>query len=339
MKKRIIIVSFFICSFLMFASSSEAKGFNENQLASKFDLYIYSSKMHLRKNFKKITDEEGVPLYEISPTISNFSNLKDYELKLSSLEKEQKEMLSKILYFGYGYNHQNSDSYYFATQYLVYKTFSTVNTTYDLINLDSNYMTKEIEEIENKIKSVSFSLKDFTTDSTIYSIEDKYIIDNFTILGEDVKISNEEEKIKLEFLGDKENYILYFHPKNKCQDTYVWTTTNIELLSRGTVCEKEYKVMVQIKKENPENNKSEEKEEENKEESTNGSEKEEIKPPKEENKEESTNSSDGEELRESDFFDEDTIQISVPVPNTAKKNFFLLEIICFLGSLYFVFKK
>lgn len=323
MKKRMIMISFFFVGCFLFMKYPQAKAFQENQLASKFDLYIYSSKMHLRKNFRKITDENGIPLYDVSPTITSFSNLKDYKMELSQLDREQIEILSKIMYFGYGYNNHKSDSYYFATQYLIYKTFPILNTTYDLIDLAEDYMTKEIQEIEKSVEKVSFSLQDFTTKSSSYIIDDAYILDNFTIEGDDVNVFYENNKIKLLFIGERETYSLRFYPKNSCQDTYVWTSTNINLLSRGTVCEKEYEVVVRIEKET---------------ENENGD-VEEIEKPEEEipDKEDKVEETLNKEPIFQNFEGQNTVKVTVP--NTKKNSFYFLEFIFLLGNFYFVFKK
>lgn len=343
------VIGLILVGSIFLVQNVHARAFKEEQFASKFDLYIKNDKTHLRKNFKKITDEEDHPFYDVSPTRTSYFKRDDYELKLSSLDKETLEQISKIMYFGYGYENRKSNAYYFATQYLIYQTFSTVDTTVELNDMDVDYMEEEIRKIEESEKSVTFSLKDFTADKTVYEIVDSYIVDNFTVEGKDISVSYEKGKIVIIFLHELESYELRFVPKNECKDTQVWSTLNMELLERGTVCEQEYQVHVKLEKKKQEesNEKTEDKIEdtenteiENKKEEIENpevtdkiEEKEEAKQPNEEV------SKEAEQEIPIPIEDGDFSMLEVNVPNTKKNRSFLIEILCLLGSCYYVFKK
>lgn len=334
MKKSILVIGLVLFSNFLFIHNTQARAFNEEQFASKFDLYVIKSKNHLRKNFKKITDDSGNPFYEVSPTSTSYFNREDYELKLSHLDKESLKRISKIMYFGYGYENRKTNAYYFATQYLIYKTFSEVETNYELNEVEANFMENEIKEIEADIKSVTFSLENFVIKESFFEIKDAYILDNFTVKGDNIAISYKKDKIRIDFLNkEKENYELQFIPKNSCDSVYIWNSINMELLNRGNICEKEYKINVQIEKETGEEkeeqpdltDKIEDKTEENDKVHT------EVKP------EESTNEPTKEEIV--DVIEIEDSITEVNVPSTGKNSFFIFEILYFLGSFYYVFKK
>lgn len=164
----------------------------------------------------------------------------------------------------------------------------------------------------------------------MYEIEDSYIIDNFIVQGEDISVSYENGKIVVEFLHELENYTLRFVPKNECKDVNVWSTLNMELLERGNVCEQEYLVDVQL--ENKKQEEIENTDKEDKEDKT--EENEEIKQPEVESSKDQEN-----ELLPIPIDDNEFSMLEVNVPNTKQNRPFLFEILCLLGSCYFVFKK
>ncbi len=313
MKKKIVFLSLFVLCSWGFLKKTYARSFvEERKYNYKFDVYIKRNKSHLIKSFSKVMDEKGNPLYEVSPTMTFFNRRDDYREKAGTFDIKLLESISKIMYFGYGYQNQNTDAYYFATQYLIYKLFNTIDIRYTLNNEKSNFMNEEILKIEENIKTVHFSLQDFISDEKTFVISDSYIVDNFNVIGKDIDIVYEKDKIVITFLKDDAEYLLKFQPKNACEKVNIWGTMSIELLPKQEVCEKEYQISVKYLKE--ENNEKEEEFQE--------LEEEQIKV------EESETSMDT---------DEEIVEVLVP--NTFKKKLFLSIWIILFGGVIYVFKK
>lgn len=349
MKKRILFFCILAASGFCFIPQVKAKAFQEVQNKSyKMDLFIPSRSTHLVKDFVKITDESGLPFYEVTPKRSFFSERDDYVLKEASLDIELLEKLSKIMYFGYGYNGNTTDAYFLATQYLIYEAFDDLVLTK---KFEEGFIEKEMEEIEKNIQNVSFSLQDFSTTKKTYSIADKYIVDNFIVKGDKIKVIYEKEKIIIDFL-EEGTYDLQFQPKNQCQEVQVWTAVGIELLNMTEVCEKEYTVSVQVLKEEgkeeieeiekpdakvPENNEEEKKEPPLQEEDFPITE--ETPEEKEENYQDVEIANKNEKVEEIQEIEDIESSLEVSVPNTHKYSWKFLAIFLWLGNIYYVYKK
>lgn len=352
MKKRIIFISLCCICSVLFLPNVSARGFiEEKNFNYKFDISQKGINTHLIKKFSKITDEEGIPYYEITPRVDFFNNRDDYKEKITSIDSNMLERFSKIMYFGYGYKKQNEDAYYFATQYLIYQEFKDLNIVYNMDNVESHFMDKEINEILENIKNVTFSLTDFTTKENVFEITNSYIIDNFKVTGSDIEVSYEKEKIKILFLKENQNYDLHFQPKNTCKDVLVWSSLGMELLGKQEVCEKEYQISVQYESNQKEDSDLEitEKEE------LNTPSKDENKEPIEETKKPEVDKEDDEEEteQESEIEENDDWQgeeeipvfpgeenlVFVDVPNTSKYRYPFISLFFSLGGIYCVRKK
>lgn len=339
MKKRILFSLFILCSFL-FVKNTWARSFiEEKENAYKFKIYIPSSKMSMIHSFIKITDEEGKAYYDVSPKVTLFEDLDDYVEKPANFDIDMLQKFSKITYFGYGYQEQKEDVYYYATQYLLYKTFSDINASVLFEDQNSNYLDPYLAEIEKNIETVSFSLEDFTTTKDTYEITDSYIVDNFTVEGDHIKVSSENNKIIVHFLEEQENYLLHFYPKNICENITIWTTMNIKLFSRREVCEKEYSVAVTYQKEELNNQEPPIVEDDN---SIQDNQESATSTPNEQDKnniEENPKVEEKQEIELEETENTDKNSIEVPVPSTYKNQFPFLNLWYFIGVLYYVFKK
>lgn len=340
MKKRIVFLILFLLGSISFTQNVWAKKFTEERTANnEFDIYTPSTRVHIIKTFTKITDEEGDPLYELSPKISFFSKL-NYTEKESSFNVETLQKFSKIMYFGYGYKNHNTDAYYFATQYLLYQVFEGISTTYKQNDVESDHLQNEINEIERNIQNVTFTISDFTTSKNIFEITDSYVVDNFTVKGDNIDVSYEEDKMILTFLNEKEQYKLTFVPKNICKNTTIWTDMNIILMERREICEQEYPVVVTIKKE--ETKEEHPKQEEPKQDDTDSDESnQEEKEQEDNNFQQNSNKvnskNDTTQDTKNDSNQEEMIEVEVP--NTSKSSFSFPTIILLLGTMYYVYKK
>lgn len=251
MKKRIVVL--LLLSIFLFIKNVSARSFNEvHDYEQSFVVYFPKNNTKMIKNFVKITDEEDHPYYDVNPKQTIFKNWDFYEEVEANLTLEQIQSLSKITYFGYGYQNKRTDAYYYATQYLVYQTFKDMSVTYQLKNQNQDDLAPVVEQIKENIKNVTFSLKDFTTKDTTYEIVDPYIIDNFLVQGNHIKVISEDKKIIIQFLDNQKEYVLDFQPKNKCTNPKIWKAGGIELFRRSKVCEQNYQIKVKHQKEEKE---------------------------------------------------------------------------------------
>lgn len=244
MKKIITVFCLFMISSSLFIKRARAEVFIEEvKPNAKFVVYNTINTNQKIKDFVKIKDNNGVTLYDITPMQSHFIG-KNYTKKDAYFTRTQLADFAKLAYFGYGYNGKISDEYYFATQYLIYQTFDYLQVSYQKNDVTSDHLKTEIAEIEEDMKE-SFSLRDFTIDSLVYELNDSYLVDNFTIEGENIDVAYEKEKIIINFLNNQEQYNLIFKPKNNCSKFQVWKEVNIELFPRMPICETEHQVLVE----------------------------------------------------------------------------------------------
>lgn len=309
MKKRIAVV-LLLGSFLV-VKSVFARSFDEiHDYDQSFVINIPSRNIKITKSFVKVTDENDTPYYDVNPTQTIFTNWDFYEEVDADFTLEYLQAFSKITYFGYGYQGKRTNAYYYATQYLMYQVFKDMPPTYELKEGSDDYLAPLIREIENNMESVTFSLKDFTTKDTTYEITNSYIVDNFTVQGEHINVTNEDKKIKIEFLDNQKEYVLDFEPKNMCNNNKVWKAGGVRLFKRSEVCEQDYQVKVTYQ--------IDEKEET----STSTS--------KDIPKKEILNETKKEKKKES---------VEVKVPSTGKNEFPYSIFICLIGAIWCVLKK
>lgn len=333
MKKRIVVSCFVVVCSMLFFTTVRAKSFTEEvRPNSKFSIYIPLSKITLLKDFTKITDEAGIPLYEVSPTMSYYKG-SSYELRDAYMTLDRKKSLVKIAYFGYGYENRKSDEAYFATQYLLYQVFSNIEVTYQVDGVESDVLKGEMAAIKKDMQSVSFDLEDFTTKKKTYEITKPYLVENFLVEGDDINVLYEKDKTIVTLLNDKDEYPLTFVPKTDCNHLQIWNYMNTELLNRMPICEEEHKVTVTYigkkTEEKPENPMPEEQPEKPSDENAS-------------NKNENENKEQVEQISQNKK--EETMKRNeeakeVHVPNTYKSDYSFLFFLGCLGVAYFVFKK
>lgn len=303
MKKiGISFILLFVSQFL-FASHVFAKRFTEEANYNyRFKISWYDGVDNtLNKVFVKMTNEVGDAYFDVDPK-SSFFFLSQYEQKDSDLSFDLLQKLSKIMYYGYGYKDNFSDSYYFATQYLIYSAFEglTVDIT-DNKHISSLDFSSAIQEIQDNINNHSFSIRDFKTEEKIFVINDPYILQNFYISGDHIETSyDDNQEIEVHFLDNQEAYVLNFEPINKCTDIDFWySAASINLLKMDSICEKSYSVVVSIEEKITET----------------------------------------EEVEENLHENENLYDREVEVPNTAKYGTSWLIVLLFIGNLYYVYKK
>lgn len=269
----------------------------------------------------KITDENQNVLYNLQP-IKTMFNKKDYEQTKSNLDFETYKKITTIIHYGYGYNNHNTDKYYFATQYLVFKCLGISKIKVLDKNLaETNYLENEIKEIETTIANNKFIALEYQTDSDTFEINDEYIKENFTLEIADAKITETESGYKIVFLEEKESYELKLKSKNNCLEAEYWESkTNPAVIGTSGICEEDTSVVIRrnIIKEPVMD---------------------EI-PPKEdiENEIKTENKIEKEEtVPDNETYIEE--EITVFVPNTSKYSLSWFIIILILGNLYYVCKK
>lgn len=306
MKKRIAVL-LLMGSFLVVKNVS-ARTFEEmHDYEQTFVVYTPKTNIKITKSLVKVTDEENTPYYDVSPTKTIFENF-NYEEAEANFSLEQLQQLSKITYFGYGYQNKRTNAYYFATQYLIFQTFKDKSISYQLKEENKGDFTSSLAEMKENIENVTFSLKDFVTKDTTYEINDAYIVDNFIVQGDHINVTYEDKKIIIQFLDHQKEYVLDFQPKNKCMNNKVWKAGGVQLFKRSEVCEQNYQVKVTYQNEEKPSPSI----------SQNNAKKENLNEKTQKAKKKST---------------------EVKVPSTGKNDFPYSILLCLIGAILYVLKK
>ena len=71
----------------------------------------------IKQKMYKIT-KDGKPYYNVQPDVSMFER-KNYTKGNILLDFNTYQKMTKIMYYGYGYQNHTTDAFYFATQYLL----------------------------------------------------------------------------------------------------------------------------------------------------------------------------------------------------------------------------
>ncbi len=327
MKKNIISFALVVVgSLTLFVHSVYAKKFTETSMYFNYYLKITenNSTFYNTKRLIKIEDEQSRGYFSINPRSLFYFEQEYEENKIDVDEKVMKE-ISKILYYGYNYNNQNANEYYFATQYLVDKAFRNYTVTF--VNNYENpitIFTKEIAQIEKNIKENSFSYPDLTTENKQMEITDSYILKHFKIEGEHMKVIEDDKRILIELEDDLEDYILHFIPKLDCGALKMWQNNDSKYIYMDTICENAYTSNIHYEKKIEDSNSKEEHLEEN------GS-----------NENFSQDLQIENNIKENDNQKEEDLVVEemVPVPNTFKNSVSILLYLFLFGNTYYVFKK
>lgn len=307
MKKRIAVL-LLMSSFLVVKNVSARTFAEMHDYEQSFAIFTPKNNVTITKSLVKVTDEENTPYYDVNPPITIFENWDFYEETDANFSLEQLQQISKITYFGYGYQNKRTDAYYFATQYLVFQTFKDKSITYQLKEENKNAFASSLAEMKENIENITFSLKDFVTKNTTYEITDTYIVDNFIVQGEHINVTYEDKKIIVQFLDHQKEYVLDFQPKNKCTNNKVWKAGGVQLFKRSEVCEQNYQVKVTYQNEEKPSPSI----------SQNNAKKENLNKKTQKAKKKST---------------------EVKVPSTGKNDFPYSILLCLIGAILYVLKK
>ncbi len=345
MKKNL--VSFMIVVFSSFAfliSSVQAKKFKEIDRYTGYYFKITEKEGSFFSSQKtmKILDDENKGYFAINPR-SVFYYSKEYELQDIDVDKEIMQEISKVLYYGYGYQNQTTDAYYFATQYLVYEAFKDYNVVLtNNYSVPVNAYSEEIKQIKKNIEENAFSYPALSTKKDTIEIEDAYILKHFTITGEHLEVSEEENKMTIILLDDLEDYTLSFIPKLDCTTLKMWQNEDLKYIHMDTICENPYTSTIHFERPVEEQQPEQEKEEPKTPEENESKKEESIETEDKEKKPEEpidTDSVETEKDEKEEAVEEEMLQEILPVPSTSKDSFAFLIVLAFLGFSYYVFKK
>lgn len=318
MFKKITFLSLLLS--VLFIKNTNALSLTQDNILNDYYFEINNplKSITLTKEFKRFQVDKKY-YYDISPSISFFEDQDDYIERKTELSNSKLEEISKIIYYGYGYTKHTDIKYYYATQYLIYKTFSDIEVRVLKDNEESDYLAKEIEDIKSLIDKDSFNLKDLETSTNNYTITNKYIIDNFNIEGENILVNKSKNKIVIDLLNNLDNYEIKFIPKNSINDVVsLVSNTNNEFINMDSICEKEKKINIKYLKVEEEIEDDQE-----------------VKI--DEVIKEEDNEEDNEEIEEEEE-EEDVEVTEVLVPSTSKNDFPIFLVIIMLGGSYYVFK-
>lgn len=246
MEKKIL----FLVILFLIISKVNAKVLDVSSFKEEY-FYKITSKDGITKlkPLKKVEDEKGVSYYDITP---NYGDLEITEFKeeMPSLEKEQLKSISKIIYYGYGYKDHKSDNYYYATQYLIYKTFEDIDIAFYDNKEEIELFKKEILEISNLIDNKIFTLEDESVKNTLYTIKDEDILNNFKVEGNHLNTNINNKEININLLDELDDYVIHFKAKNDCSNIKTLkSNVGLEYIHMDSICEKDYQINLHYEKE------------------------------------------------------------------------------------------
>lgn len=254
-------------------------------------------------NMYKITDSAGNLFYNMEPNKPIFTS-QNYTLQPIPFTLEQMKQISKIIYYGYGYQSQIKEEYYAATQYLIFEALNVSKVEIiDENKESSNYAKEEIEEIRKTLQEHSTKINDYTTAKTNFVIKDPYLIKHYDVKGEKISVTKEEQSYNIELLEEEDEYLLQFISKNKCLEAEFWkNSASASVIGKSDLCEEDKTIRV-------------------------------IKEKTQETEEPKIEAPVEMEIPEVEK------EIIVNVPNTFKETGWSIVIIVLIGNIYYVYKN
>ena len=173
----------------------------------------------------------------------------------TNLNNEQKERISQIAHFGYGYKNHTEKKWYAITQFMIWQTANPEGTYYFTDSLNGNKITKftqEIEEINNLINNYntlpSIANKEYTViENTSFTRTDtKKILNNYISLNENATIKNNIITIKELKEG---NYTFNFERTDNTYNKpiiFYQSNTSQNLVDTGNIDKKNFKITVKV---------------------------------------------------------------------------------------------
>lgn len=258
----------------------------------------------------KIYDNNADVFYNVEPKITMFER-RVYNKTEIALDFDTYKKINKIIYFGYGYENNITDEYYFATQYLIFKELGIAEVEIvDKNHNKSDYAAKEIDEIEKRIQDYKFMADDYTTNSSKIVINDEYIIKHFEFKGEYINVNLKNNIYEIELLDEKNNYKIDLKSKNNCLPAVYWASKIApDLVGKTELCEDDNVIYITREINDTEDNKD---------------------------------SNLNQNESESAVIPEDYIikeKIEVSVPSTSQYNLNWLLLLLAAGNIYYVCKK
>lgn len=307
MKKRIVVfVSLFVVG-CFGCKDVYAKTFQEKIDFQNY-FYIYNGFSGTYPFFNTFFDEKGKAYFSVTPHVA-FMPKQNYTEVDSSYSKEEIFEYSKILYYGYGYQGDVSLSSYYATQYLLFEHAMEEGYTIQVVDAskleEDPCLDKAIFRLRERMKKQAFSLQDTVLKEKTYVISDPYILEHFSVAGDQVKVSKQEDRLEI-ILLEGSSFVLHFYPNVSCEQIKVWKDSRgTTLFGENQFCEKEYSITLRYEPIIEENLKEDPV----------------ITETSEEKKEETS------EVR------------TFAVPSTDRYTISWLFILLFLGNIYYGFKK
>ncbi len=313
MKKRIVVL-ILIGSCLFFSKPVLAKRFTEDIIFPEYSIKTYRANpaISISRTIHYFMDEDEKVFYYLNPKANFFYDM-NYLENTSDVDEEILKEISRVIYYGYGYQNQNRLEYYVATQYLLFKAYKEYMITF--IDKERNQVfpfQEEIAQIEENMQKNEFQFENRTMNQRTLEIENPYIAKHFEVQGDNIKSEEKNNKIEISLLNDLEEYTLEFIPKMDCSNLEVYGRNgSSQFIHMDLICENTYTRKIYIEHE--------------------------MEPEPEEKKEEIKLQQDisSEETKE----ESNTKENIVNVPATGKESFSWILILFLLGDAYYVFKK
>ena len=204
----ITIISFFITNSFILNVNAETATFYEGEYIDGIYMnkYQYSTKTIFYQKarfFRKSGTNE--PAYCIEP-FAFFNENVQYESTVNpyNLNDYQKDKISKIAYYGYGYGYHQSPEWYAITQFMIWQEADNGGDYYFTNGLNGtriNIYQDQINEINNLINSnnikPSFNNKEYTIveNQELLINDENNQINNYKSNNENIKIQNNQLKI------------------------------------------------------------------------------------------------------------------------------------------------
>ncbi len=193
--------------------------------------------------------------YCIEPFRVFFDDSTYTEFNPDKLTVEQKNKISAIAHFGYGYKNHTDPKWYAVAQFLIWQVANPEGDYYFTSYLNGpriTLFTEEIKEI-NKLVNDYFSLpaianKDYyiVDGSNLVITDENMLIDNFSTLASNVKIENNQVIISNSKIGNNE---IYFERKENTYNKpiiFYQSATSQNLVDTGDIPNVKFKINLHV---------------------------------------------------------------------------------------------
>lgn len=202
----VILVVLFIPSYVFAAKFYEGE-YLEGAYIKKFKIGQSTGKYEQMRMFKRRYDNMFAYCIELWESIKTDEEMIEHTsnyLEYTNIPEEKWKQVELIAYYGYGYGNHNTNSWYTATQFLIWQTISDDSIIYftDTLNgRKTEKFTNEINEIKSLVSN-HYKYPSFNNNKYQINLGEKYEIEDTNGVLKDFNIRNSSDGVKVEIVNN-----------------------------------------------------------------------------------------------------------------------------------------